>query len=329
MRNVLIPIFDGYQPIDVVGPHEVFVGANEAMDVLDVDAARYAVSLVAATGDSVLSESGLRIVANDTFDSSPRAHTLIVPGGRSSRDYDAHGEVVEWLRGQAQHADRVASVCTGTFLLAQAGIVTNQRVTTHWAWAGLLATQYPALRVDPDPIFVIDGEVWTSAGVTAGIDLALAMVEADCGPSVAQLVARYLVVYLRRPGGQSQFSAPVWSEPTEVQPIREACDRIHRSPSTDLSVTALANSVGMSERHFARVFRAEVGESPARYVDRVRVEAARVVLEQEKVGLAVVAQRTGFSSAETLRRAFHRRLGISPADYRRTIANPSTETSTE
>ena len=327
MRTVQIPMFAGYQPLDIAGPHEVFIGANEAMGALDVDADRYTVSLVASTLEPVTSESGMRVAPTDTFASTSTTtpHTLLVPGGTATRDFGDHREMLEWMATRAPHAQRVASVCTGTFLLAEAGLLSTQRVTTHWAWAGLLATRYPSLQVDPDPIFLVDGNVWTSAGVTAGIDLALAMVEQDCGASVAQLVARHLVVYLRRPGGQSQFGAPVWSEATEVQPIRDACDLIHRSPEADLSVATLAATVGMSERHFTRVFRTEVGESPARYVDRIRVEAARSILEREATGVAAVASRTGFSSAETLRRAFHRRLGISPTDYRRTttLANSS------
>lgn len=325
MRNVLIPMFEGYQPLDIAGPHEVFIGANEAMDALGLECERYAVSLIASTLEPVKSESGMRVAPNETFRSAATItpNTLLIPGGTATRDFGDHVELLEWMRVRAPYSERVASVCTGTFLLAEAGLITTERVTTHWAWAGLLATRFPALRVDPDPIFLVDGNIWTSAGVTAGIDLALAMVEADCGASIAQLVARHLVVYLRRPGGQSQFGAPVWSEATEVQPIRDACDLVHQSPEADLSVATLAKTVGMSERHFTRVFRSEVGESPARYVDRIRVEAARAILERETIGLGAVATRTGFSSAETLRRAFHRRLGISPADYRRntTLSN--------
>lgn len=329
MRNILIPIFEGYQPLDIAGPHEVFIGANDAMDALGIECERYAVSLVGPTLEPVESESGMRICPHETYDSTAntKPNTLLVPGGTSTRNLDQHGDLLDWMRDRAPHAERVASVCTGTFLLAEAGLITTERVTTHWAWAGLLATQHPLLSVDPDPIFLIDGNIWTSAGVTAGIDLALAMVEADCGASVAQLVARHLVVYLRRPGRQSQFSAPVWSEATEMQPIRDACDLIHQSPEANLSVTNLAAIVGMSERHFTRVFRNEVGESPARYVDRIRVEAARSILERETTGLAAVAKRTGFSSAEVLRRAFHRRLGVSPADYRRSASLSTTTTS--
>lgn len=318
MHTVAIPLYPGFQPLDVAGPHEVFVGANHAMDELGSNGERYEVILPALTLEPVRSESGLTFGPTHTF-TDTSIDTLLVPGGMTTRSSDDHVELVKWLQANAPtERGRVGSVCTGTFLLAASGLVTTQRVTTHWAYAGLLATEYPELDVDPDPIYRVDGNVWTSAGVTAGIDLALAMVEADCGASVAKLVARHLVVYLHRPGGQSQFSSAVWSEATEIQPIRDACDVIHQSPEIDLSVAALAESVGMSERNFTRVFRSEIGESPARYVDRVRVEAARTILERENTSLDQVASRTGFSSAEVLRRAFHRRLGISPAAYRRT-----------
>lgn len=318
MHTILMPLFPGVQPLDVVGPHEVFIGANDAMDRLGHIGERYVVKLVAASTDrAVSSESGLALMPNASFDDEMRVDTLLVPGGVTARSYPLDHELLEWVRSTSQAADRVASVCTGTFLLAAAGLCNGKRVTTHWAYAPQLATNYPRLSVDPDPIFVRDGDLWTSAGVTAGIDLALAMIEEDCGSSVAQEVARYLVVYLRRPGGQSQFGAPVWTEPSELQPIRAARDRIHSSPESDLSVARLAADVGLSERHFTRLFRSEVGESPARYVDRVRVEAARSILETESVGLDDVARRCGYRTTESLRRAFHRRLGISPAAYRR------------
>ncbi len=315
--HIAIPLFPGFQPLDVVGPHEVFVGANDAMDALGIASSRYAVDLVAASTDPVVSESGLSLMPMKTFGDVTAAETLLVPGGVTTRESSLDTHLVQWIRTTAGRTARVSSVCTGTFLLAAAGLCSGRRITTHWAYATQLARAHPDVVVDPDPIFIRDGTLWTSAGVTAGLDLALAMVEADCGSSVAQLVARHLVVYLRRPGGQSQFGAPVWSEAAETQPIREACDRIHRAPHDDLRIGHLAAEVGLSERHFTRLFRAEVGESPARYIDRVRVDAARVILETETVGLGAVAARCGFNTTESLRRAFHRRVGISPAAYRR------------
>lgn len=317
MRVVAIPLFEGFQPLDVAGPHEVFIGANNAMDQLDHRGARYKIALAASSEEAVTSESGMSVLPTCTLDSLVDVDTLLVPGGETTRTSARDEELIEWLRSHASNATRISSVCTGTFLLAAAGLCTGRRVTTHWAYAARLATMHPDVSVDPDPIFIRDGELWTSAGVTAGIDLALAMVEEDCGSSIAQLVARHLVVYLRRPGGQSQFGTPVWSSSAESQPIREACDLIHSSPDADLSVAHLATTVGLSERHFTRRFRAEVGESPARYVDRVRVEIARSILETESVGLEAIARRCGYHTTESLRRAFHRRIGLSPGAYRR------------
>lgn len=322
MRSVAIPIYDGVQPLDVVGPREVFSGANEWMDRAGHPAGRYRVILCSVDGESVRSESDMLMTPDAPLDAVPLdVDTVLVPGGFSTRVPGMADDVVDWLRQIAPR--RLTSVCTGTFLLSAAGRCTGRRVTTHWAWAGELQAQHPDVEVDLDAIWVRDGDLWTSAGVTAGIDLALAMVEEDCGADVAQHVARFLVVPVRRSGGQTQFSAPVWSDPPESSPVRAACDLIHATPNRDLSVDVLAREVGLSARHFTRRFRSEVGESPARYVERVRVEAARHLLETEHVGLAVVARRCGFSGAETLRRAFHRTLGVSPASYRRQFARPT------
>lgn len=317
MHTVVIPLFTGFQPLDVTGPHEVFKGANDAMDHLGHGGERYEVWLPSGQPSPITSESGLAIVPTSTFADAPTADTILVPGGATAREPILDRRLIAWLEREGPNVKRLASVCTGTFLLAAARLCSGNRVTTHWAFAQQLAKAYPDIAVDADPIFVRDGNLWTSAGVTAGIDLALAMVEEDCGGAVAQLVARHLVVYLRRPGGQSQFGAPVWTEAAETQPIRVARDVIHASPEADLRVGRLASDVGLSERHFTRLFRAEVGESPARYIDRVRVEAARAILESETVGLEVVAQRCGFNTSESLRRAFHRRMGLSPSAYRR------------
>lgn len=327
MRRIVIPLYPGLQPLDVVGPREVFCGANEWMDRRSVPGERYEIVMVSVGGVPVRSESNMMVVPDrsvvdlDRDDAS--IDTVIVPGGMTSRIPGVADAIVDWLR--SVECRRLTSVCTGTFLLASAGRCTGRRVTTHWAWAGELADRHPGLDVDLDAIWIRDGDLWTSAGVTAGIDLGLAMVEEDCGAEVAQQVARHLVVPVRRSGGQTQFSAPVWSDPPESAPIRDACDLIHQSPAADLSIDAIAESVGLSARHFTRRFRAEVGESPARYVERVRIEAARHVLETERIGLEGVAKHCGFASAEVLRRAFHRQLGVSPASYRRQFARHASD----
>jgi transcriptional regulator GlxA family with amidase domain len=320
MRTVAIVCFPDLQPLDVTGPHEVLIGANDALDHLDRQGERYRVELVAAEPGPVRAESGLDLIAPVGLPTDRPYDTIVVPGGKGARTAPTDDRVVRWLAEQGPRARRVASVCTGTFLVAAAGLCEGRTVTTHWAHAAALAERHPEISVDPDPIYRRDGRLWTSAGVTAGIDLTLALVEEDCGPAVAQLIARHLVVYLRRPGGQSQFGSAVWARPAELSPIRAACELVHQSPGGDLGVEALADHAGLSPRHFTRLFRSEVGESPARYVERVRVEAARSLLERERAGLDQVARRCGFGTAETLRRAFHRRLGISPAAYRRQSA---------
>lgn len=209
------------------------------------------------------------------------------------------------------------SICSGAFVAAAAGLLADKRVTTHWARGPALARRHPELDVDIDPIYVRDGDVWTSAGVTAGIDLALAVVEHDHGSVVAQTVARWLVMFLRRPGGQTQFATPVWSDRATLDPIRRAQDLIDAEPADDHRVGRLASRVGLSERHFARLFSAEVGLSPAQYVIAVRVEAARAALESTRDTVGTIARRCGFGTAESMRRTFAQRLGVSPDQYRR------------
>lgn len=325
-RRVVLPLFPGFQPLDVTGPHEVFAGANAVLDADGLPGPRYRLELVAAVAGPVRGESGLAVHADAALPPpSDPIDTLLVPGGTGVLRAVEEGQLVAWVRAAAPGARRVATVCTGTFLAVAAGLCDGRRVTTHWARAGRLARSCPATTVEPDAIYVRDGDLWTSAGVTAGIDLALALVEADVGAGVAQVVARHLVVPLRRAGGQTQYAAPVWSEPPAAGPIRRACDLVAADPGADLSVVALAARVGLSPRHFTRLFRAQVGEAPARHVERVRVQAARqLLLDHDPQGgsasLDAVARRCGFGTAETLRRAFHRRLGLSPDAYRRRFA---------
>jgi transcriptional regulator GlxA family with amidase domain len=211
----------------------------------------------------------------------------------------------------------VATVCTGAFLAAEAGLLDGRRVTTHWASADQLAADFPLLRVDPDPIYVQDGKFWTSAGVTAGIDLALALVQDDLGVEVAQTVARWLVMFLHRPGGQTQFASPVWVPRAERSTVRAVQTLVEAAPGGDHRLPTLAAAAAMSVRHFTRVFAAEVGETPGRFVERVRLEMARRDLETTNDTLDVIAAHCGLGTAETLRRVFHRRLGVAPDSYRR------------
>jgi transcriptional regulator GlxA family with amidase domain len=322
-RSIVIVAFDGVQPLDIVGPHEVFAGASTLLAAHGKGRAGYDIAVVSASGAAVATESSLQLGTSLLPAGRAVIDTLIIPGGDGAQTARHDQHLLRWIRSAAQRSRRVATVCTGTFIAAEAGLLDGRTVTTHWARAGQLAEEYPRLKVDPDPIYCRDGKVWTSAGVTAGIDLALAMVEADHGADVAQTVARWLVMFLHRPGGQTQFATPVWAPRAERSSVRGAQDFVDSNPAADHRLDLLAARAAMSSRHFSRVFSAEVGESPARYVERVRVEAARATLEASNASLDVVAARCGFGTSESLRRAFQRRLGVTPDDYRRRFRSPS------
>ena len=321
-RTVVVVLFEGVQPLDVVGPHEVFAGANDVLDAEGRSDPRYRLVLAAATAGPVTSESGLQLVATRSLASIDlkRIDTLLLPGGSGVRPAAADPATAAWIARAAAAARRTVTVCSGAFLAGAAGLLDGRTCTTHWARADALAEAHPAATVDADPIFIRDDNLWSSAGVTAGIDLALALVEHDLGADVAQIVARWLVVFLRRPGGQSQFAVPVWTRACEREPIRAAQAFVHADPGSDLSVPALARHVGLSARHFTRLFQQQVGVAPGRYVENVRVEAARRLLETERTGVAAVATRCGFGTSETMRRAFLRRLGVGPDQYRQRFA---------
>lgn len=311
-RSVLLVAFDGVQSLDLTGPLEVFAGGG------------YAVEVATPGGAAVRSSSGLGIAADrDLLAVREPVDTLLVAGGEGTRAAVADDRVTAWLRYAAPRARRVASVCTGAFLLAEAGLLDGRRATTHWAWCDALAARYRAVDVDPEPIFVRDGALATSAGVTAGMDLALALVEEDLGREVALGIARQLVLFLRRPGGQAQFSAQLAAQMAERDELRALQEWIADHPAADLSVEALAARAHLSPRHFARGFAAEVGVTPARYVERVRVEAARRRLEESPAPVEAVAAACGFGTAETMRRAFLRALGVPPSEYRRRFRSPA------
>jgi transcriptional regulator GlxA family with amidase domain len=309
-RTVVVVAFPGVQPLDVVGPGEVFRAAAGfapgaySVEVVAREAGALAAGSVAIQPDRTL--AGCRGPID----------TLVVAGGNGTRDALADRRLLSWLRSAASRSRRVCSVCTGAFLLAEARLLDGRRATTHWDSCGLLAELYPAVSVEADPIFVRDGSVYTSAGVTAGMDLALALVEEDLGRELALRVARRLVMFVKRPGGQSQFSAQLSAQAAERQPLRELQEWVAGNLQADLTVPALARRAHMSDRSFARAFRRELGVTPAAYVESVRVEAARLALESGSAQLEAVARRAGFGTVETMRRAFNRRLGVGPADYR-------------
>ncbi len=321
-RHVVIVVYDGLQPLDAVGPHEVFAGANQWLDSQQDARPRYRLRLAATTA-VVRGESGLPMVAEPLPAHDVAIDTLLVAGGDGSQAARYDSELTTWLVAAAPRARRFGTVCSGTFVAAEAGLLDGCTVTTHWARASQLAEEYPALTVDSDPIYLRHGSIWSSAGVTAGIDMALAMVEDDLGAEVAQTIARWLVMFVHRPGGQTQFATPVWTPRANNISIRATQDYIDANPGEDLRVDRLAARTVMSERHFSRQFTAEVGTSPARYVERARIEAARRALEVTTDTVETVASRCGFGAAETLRRSFHRHLGVSPDAYRQRFRAPT------
>ncbi len=304
-------IFDGFQPLDLVGPHEVFQHAARLTG-------GYRCEVVAPSAGPVLSGSGLPVhAAHGVADlDAADIDTLVVAGGRGVDEARRDAALVDWIAAAGARARRVTSVCSGAFLLAAAGLIAGRRVTTHWGRAEQLASEYPDLLVDCDPIFITDGRVWTSAGVTAGMDLALALVEDDLGRDIAHAVAKEMVMFLRRPGSQSQFSVPLWSAQPRSDPIRAAVSAIHADPGAGHGITELAGHVGLSPRHLQRRFTAEIGMPPSAYVERVRIEAAQRALAESDEPVDTIARRCGFGTAETLRRAFHRTTRIAPSDYR-------------
>jgi transcriptional regulator GlxA family with amidase domain len=312
LRRVVLVAFDGVQSLDLTGPAEVFSIA----DRLGGDAG-YSIEVVSASGEPVRSSSGIALGC----DRSLRAcrgpiDTLLVAGGMGVPDAERDEALRGWLRGAAARSRRVASVCTGAFLLARAGLLDGRAATTHWSACETLARRHPTLRVDADRIFVRDGDVWTSAGVTAGIDLALALVEGDLGRERALEVARWLVVFSKRPGGQAQFSASLDLQRASGGRLGPVQDLILSNVGDNLTVEALAEHAGMSGRSFSRAFRREMGLTPAAYVEAVRVERARLALESTNAPVDAIARDCGFGTPETMRRAFARRLRVGPAEYR-------------
>jgi transcriptional regulator GlxA family with amidase domain len=317
-RQVVIALFAGVQSLDVTGPLEVFAGAERLLESVGRSARGYEIRTLSADGEPLRTSSGLAIVPDGRLDDAPdRIDTLIVPGGSGTRAALEDERLLAWIAQTAARSRRTASVCTGAFLLAAAGLLDGRRATTHWSSAAALARMHPRVSVEADPIFVRDGSVWTSAGVTAGMDLALALVEDDLDREAALTIARHLVLFLRRPGNQSQFSATLAAQQPEREPLREAQRLVIEDVAGDHCVEAMATRANMSARHFARAFAAETGVTPARYVERVRLEAARRRLEDASEPIASIASACGFGTAETMRRVFLRRLGVGPAEYRR------------
>lgn len=312
-RGVELLVFPSVQLLDVAGPLQVFACANEHV-VRSGGQAPYALRTV-AIGGGVASSAGLDLAAAPLPDLKSLVDTLVVAGGPGVMAACNDPALINWVTARATTARRTASVCTGAFLLASCGLLDGRRVTTHWSFCAELAERYPATRVEPDPIFLNDGPIWTSAGVTAGIDLALALVEQDLGRAVALTIARYLVVFLKRPGGQAQFSAAL-----SLQSADQRFDELHQwmlaRLAGDLSVPALAEKARMSERSFSRHYLETTGMTPARAVERLRVDAARQLLSESRQPISRIAARCGFGTEETMRRSFLRLLAVAPQNYR-------------
>jgi transcriptional regulator GlxA family with amidase domain len=313
VHHVVIVVYDGVELLDLSGPATVFAAAAALRERRD---RAYTVTAAGIRRGSATTWCGVRVQTARSLDDVRNIDTLVVPGSFGVATVPIPRRLVDSVRRAAKRARRVAGVCAGAFVLAEAGLLSGKRVTTHWAGCDAFRARYPGCRVEDDAIFVRDGSVWTSAGVTAGIDLALALVEEDHGRELALAVARWLVVYLHRPGGQSQFSVPLRAQKAESDPMRRVLAWMHEHPGADLRVSALARRAGMSERTFARVFRREIGATPAAHVEALRVEAARRALERTTRGTKEIAREVGFGTVETLHRAFQRLLHVTPGDYR-------------
>ncbi|AWT41108.1 MULTISPECIES: GlxA family transcriptional regulator [Streptomyces] len=311
-HRVAILVYDGVKLLDVAGPADAFAEANKL-------GADYRIALVSATGEDVTSSIGIRITVEGGVAAEPHPDTLLVPGADLYPRTPVTPDLVDATRDLAARSDRVASVCSGAFVLAAAGLLDGKRATTHWKITGELAARCPKARVEPDAIYVRDGTTYTSAGVTAGIDLALALIEEDHGPDVSREVARSLVVYLQRAGGQSQFSAPLQGPPPRSPALRGVVARVTADPAGDHSLAALATHLHISPRHLTRLFREELGTTPARFVESVRFDIAKSLLDQGYTATQA-ASLSGFPGYESLRRVFARELSISPAAYQRRFA---------
>jgi transcriptional regulator GlxA family with amidase domain len=313
-RVVEVLAYPSVQLLDVTGPLQVFASANDHVAQAG-GTPPYILRVVAKGGQGVTATAGLGIATSPLPRAATALDTLIIAGGPGVDAAAADTVLIDWIRQRSKKARRVASVCTGAFLLGASGALDGRRAVTHWSCCAELGRRFPAVRVERDPIFVRDGSIWTSAGVTAGIDLALALVEEDLGRTTALAVARYLVVFLKRPGGQAQFSEALSMQSAEDE-FGVLHEWINKHLSDDLSLAMLADRAGMSERSFSRHYAEAAGVTPARAIERLRVEAARRLLSESRLPVKRISQRCGFGSEETMRRSFLRVLSATPNDYR-------------
>ncbi|AXF25430.1 AraC family transcriptional regulator [Burkholderia pyrrocinia] len=315
-RDIVVVGFEGVQSLDITGPMEVFAVANR---YLPDHAEPYRLTLASQLGDDILTHAGLRLAGPIALTALPEhIDTIIIAGGSDAALRHAASEagVLPWLHTRIANTRRIASICTGAFVLAAGGWLNGKRATTHWAQCSTLQALCPDARVEPDAIYVSDPPFHTSAGVTAGIDLCLALVEADCGAPTALAVARELVLFMHRPGGQAQFSVGLDIQANATPRMRSLLTAIVDDPTGNLSVPALAARLHMSERTFARHFHEQTGRSPAQFVLAARIERTKALLERADWPLERIAERAGFGSVDALQRAFAKQVGVSPSDYR-------------
>ncbi|WP_371673862.1 GlxA family transcriptional regulator [Streptomyces sp. NBC_00289] len=308
-HRVAILVYDGVKLLDVAGPADAFAEANRL-------GADYQITLLSSTGADVTSSTGIRLAVDGPPATQPDPDTFLMPGGDIYPRTAVTPDVLEAVRDLAPRSRRVASICSGAFVLGAIGLLDGKRATTHWKITHELAARHPTTRVEPDAIYVRDGSLYTSAGVTAGIDLALALIEDDHGPDLSRDVARALVVYLQRAGGQSQFSAPLQGPPPRSPALRRVVDRVTADPAGNHSLGELAGHLHLSPRHLTRLFRDELSTTPARYVESIRFDIAKALLDQGHTATRT-AHLAGFPSYESMRRVFTRELSISPAAYQR------------
>lgn len=317
VRHVVLVMHEEAHILDVAGPIEILTGTGL---FVEQDAEPYSVTIVADAAGPVSTTCGISLSADKSFAQARRARTpidiLIVAGGHGTARALENTKLLDFVRWAAGRARRVVSICTGAMILAEAGLLNGRRATTHWFWCPLLSKRYPKVVVEPDALFIRDDNVWTSAGVTAGMDLALALIEEDWGHDVALQIARYNVMFMMRPGGQAQFSAQLIAQQSASGPIGDVLDYVLNNLNQNLTVTTLAAHACMSERSFARKFRQATNMTPASYVERARIQSARVALEQSDDPVETIARNVGFDKPERMRRAFQRHLGISATDYR-------------
>lgn len=316
MKTVAALCYPNCQILDVTGPMQVFASANK---FLEFDA--YQLQILGLTNQPVRTNSGMRMVPDCVYDESSNLDTLILAGGFGVMDVIQDKALIRWVKSQADSVKRIASVCSAAYMLAEAGLLEGKRATTHWYAAKKLAETYGNVEVEEDAIWIKQGNLYTSAGVTAGIDLALALVEEDYGHAIAMEIARELVVFMKRPGGQAQYSKQLQAQQKATGVVAKALSYIEQNITDDLSLPELAEYCHVSERHLFRLFKQSCGESPASYVESSRLDLAQQLLTEDKLNHQQVADRSGFGSADSMRRVFMRRLGITPSEFKQRFSS--------